>query len=95
MAGCYDCKRPYGNEHGFPDMIIPDYIWEKISPSGDGSGLLCPSCICKRLHDAGIQNCPSAFTSGPIRSVSQELMQCLKITEWLKRQRALELLGPE
>lgn len=65
MAGCYDCPRPYGDEHGFPDLVIPNDVWEKISPSGDDGGLLCPSCICKRLHDAGIET-TGVFRSGPL-----------------------------
>jgi hypothetical protein len=62
---CYDCGRPYGEEHGFPDFVIPDNVWRDISPTGTGAGLLCPSCICKRVHDAGITVCPGAFKSGP------------------------------
>lgn len=74
---CDDCKRPYGHENGFPDLIIPFWAWVRISPNGDDSGLLCPSCICKRLHDAGI-TCEGAFMSGPIRSVSPELMHTMR-----------------
>lgn len=70
---CYECLRPYGNEHGFPDLVIPDWAWQKISPKGNEGGLLCPSCICKRLHDAGIK-CEGAFMSGPITSVSEQVM---------------------
>jgi len=63
---CYDCGRLYGNEYGFPDLVIPNWAWRAISPSGNGGSLLCPSCICKRLHDAGIKNCPHEFGSGPL-----------------------------
>ena len=63
---CYDCGRSYGNEYGFPDLVIPNWAWREISPTGNGGGLLCPSCICKRLHKAKIENCPSSFTSGPL-----------------------------
>lgn len=80
---CYDCSRPYA-DGGFPDLIIPNEQWRKISPTGDDGGLLCPSCICKRLHDAGVRNCPGAFMSGPIRSVDQNLMQTLR---WLENTR--------
>ena len=46
---CYDCLMPYGS---FPDMVIPDDLWERINPTYDeGEGLLCPTCICKRLND--------------------------------------------
>lgn len=77
---CEDCNRPYGDEHGFPDLIIPYDAWKRISPTGDDGGLLCPSCICKRLHDAGIR-CEGAFMSGPIESVSRPVMNALRRVE--------------
>lgn len=77
--GCKDCNRPYGDEHGFPDLIIPYRAWKEISPTGDDGGLLCPSCICKRLHDKGIK-CEAAFMSGPI-SISRTEMQLLRQVE--------------
>jgi len=44
---CYDCGSPYGT---FPDMILPNELWELINPSTNkGSGLLCPTCIANRL----------------------------------------------
>jgi hypothetical protein len=64
-ARCHDCLRPYGDEHGFPDLVIPDDAWRAISPAGDQYGLLCPSCICRRLHAAGIE-CRGTFRSGPL-----------------------------
>jgi hypothetical protein len=77
-VGCYDCGRPYGDEHGFPDLLITFEAWKQISPRGKGSegGLLCPSCICKRLHDAGIE-CAGAFMSGPVRSVTEDEMSAI------------------
>lgn len=80
MDGCHDCSRPYGDEHGFPDLIIPYDAWRRISPTGDDGGLLCPSCICKRLHAAGI-TCEGAFVSGPIISVSGPTMTALRRVE--------------
>lgn len=80
MAECHDCKRPYGDEHGFPDLIIPYVVWKEISPTGDDGGLLCPSCICKRLHDAGLQ-CVGAFMSGPVDSISASTMEALRRVE--------------
>lgn len=79
-ASCYDCRRQYGHEHGFPDLIISYWAWKQISPTGDDGGLLCPSCICKRLHDKGIR-CEGAFMSGPIISVSDPLMNALRRVE--------------
>jgi hypothetical protein len=78
-AECEDCKRPYGDEHGFPDLIIPYDAWKQISTSGDDSGLLCPSCICKRLADKHIK-CEAAFMSGPM-SISRAEMQLLRRIE--------------
>ncbi len=83
-ACCYDCKRQYGERHGFSDLIIPLYIWEQISPFGNEVGLLCPCCICKRLYDKGI-SCEGAFLSGPIRSVSSVTMGLLRQVENLQR----------
>lgn len=71
MANCFDCQRPYGDEHGFPDLVIPDWAWSRIAPKPDGDGLLCSSCICKRLHDADIC-CEHEFMSGPLRQLTDE-----------------------
>lgn len=78
-ATCEDCERPYGSG-GFPDLIIPYEAWKAISTTGDDDGLLCPSCICKRLHDKGIR-CEGAFMSGPIISVDQTTMRNLRRVE--------------
>jgi len=69
-AQCYDCKRKYGDEYGFPDLIIPLDVWRQISPTKNEGGLLCPSCICARLAKKKIK-CYGAFTSGAIKSVSE------------------------
>lgn len=79
MTGCHDCGRPYGSA-GFPDLVIPNSAWRQISPTGDDGGLLCPSCICARLEISGI-TCEGAFMSGPIRSVSPELMWNMRMVE--------------
>jgi hypothetical protein len=81
VTGCYDCGRPYGDEHGFPDLIVPLEVWNRISPTGNSGGLLCPSCICKRLYDAGIRRVEAAFMSGPIISVSPQMMQVMRQVE--------------
>lgn len=79
-CACEDCGRHYGHEHGFPDLVISYEAWCQISTNGNDSGLLCPSCICKRLHDKGIST-TGAFMSGPIRSVSYELNGALRQLE--------------
>lgn len=63
---CYDCGRKYGDAHGFPDLVVPDETWLKITPTGHGGGLLCPSCMCRRAHDAGLEHVPAVFKSGPL-----------------------------
>lgn len=70
-AMCYDCGRLYGEEHGFPDFVIPNEVWNQISPTGDEGGLLCPSCIVRRLVAFGLTDVPGRFTSGPTLSKSQ------------------------
>jgi hypothetical protein len=42
-GGCLDCGAPY--PFGL-DMVLPDQQWRHIVPGG--SGVLCPTCICKR-----------------------------------------------
>lgn len=81
---CADCQRPYGSA-GFPDLIIPNWAWRQISPSGDENGLLCPSCIIARLHISSI-TCEGAFMSGPVTSVSRELMTTMRWVENLREQ---------
>lgn len=83
-AFCADCGRQYGDEHGFPDLVIPNAIWRRISPHADETGLLCPSCICGRLHAAGISKVEAAFMSGPIQSVTQPTMYALRRVENLE-----------
>lgn len=78
-AKCEDCSRPYADP-GFPDFIIPNAAWRRISTKEDLSGLLCPSCICARLDKAGIK-CEGAFMSGPIESVSRPTMYALRRSE--------------
>lgn len=78
-VGCEDCDRPY-ESGGFQDFIIPYWAWKQISTTGDENGLLCPSCICQRLHDKGIR-CEGAFMSGPIESVSSPVMNTLRRVE--------------
>lgn len=84
VSRCFDCARQYGSEYGFPDLVIPNAVWRKISPAGDEGGLLCPSCICGRLYRAGIGNVYGAFMSGPICSVSESTMHALRFAENLQ-----------
>ena len=80
IVDCYDCGEPYGSPR-FQDLIIPLDIWERISPTSDEGGLLCPNCICARLSAAGISDCPAAFFSGPIRTVDRVTMEAYRRAE--------------
>ena len=61
---CYDCGRKYGGEFGFPDLLIPNWVWKEIGPTGGQGGLLCPSCIIRRCVLQGIE-CEARWASGP------------------------------
>ena len=38
----------------FPDLIIPNHLWELINPTHhEEAGLLCPTCIANRLNYLG------------------------------------------
>src|SRR3546814_15589950 len=93
MTGCHDCGRPYGNEHGFPDLVIPNDVWRRISHSGNDGGLLYPSCLDDRLHQASIP-CEGAFMSGPINRVDRLLMwthqHVTTPSEWVARRALLD-----
>jgi hypothetical protein len=52
VAECYDCGIPYG-EIGWIESIIPNKVWDMISPSKNQGGLLCINCISKRLNEYG------------------------------------------
>lgn len=75
---CWDCGRSYGNEHGFPDLIVSDDVWAKISPTGHEGGLLCPSCICRRAFEAGVEDAEAHFTSGPFAELHWRRPECGK-----------------
>lgn len=79
---CHDCGIDYAY---MEDLIIPNWAWVRISPTGDDGGLLCANCICGRLDNVGISNVPAAFMSGPLRTVAPELMQVLREVENIER----------
>jgi len=73
-VNCYDCGLEYGGD-GWIEAVVPDSVWEMIKPIGSskGSGILCISCMCKRLRKLGLQKVP-CFINGtePIEIFSQE-----------------------
>jgi len=54
---CYDCGLKYGGD-AWIEAIIPDKIWDEISPTGDQGGILCISCIARRLKQMGYRDIP-------------------------------------
>lgn len=42
---CQKCGKVYK-----VDILIPDEIWELITPKSNGGGLLCGSCIMKSIE---------------------------------------------
>jgi hypothetical protein len=63
-AKCADCGLDY-EDPGFSDLLIPDEAFRVISPDGEGHGLLCPTCMCRRAAKAGLENIRAEFRSGP------------------------------
>lgn len=57
VSGCYDCGLEYGKDRWI-EAIIPDKVWNDISPTGGHGGLLCISCISKRLIKKGYKDVP-------------------------------------
>ncbi|MHA1402130.1 MAG: hypothetical protein ACTSQE_17420 [Candidatus Heimdallarchaeaceae archaeon] len=57
MLQCYDCGLEYGGD-AWIEAIIPDEIWNEISPTGGGGGILCISCIAKRIKQKGYKDIP-------------------------------------
>jgi len=54
---CQDCGLPYGGD-GWIEAIIPDNIWKIISPTKNLSGILCITCISRRIRKAGLDKIP-------------------------------------
>lgn len=66
---CYGCGKEYAGEDWI-EAIIPDLIWEKISPTKDEGGILCITCIAYRLKQAGYDKVPVWLCgTGPFRAM--------------------------
>lgn len=75
MAYCNGCGLPY-SDPGFCDLLIPNWAFERIN--GSLGGLLCPGCIIRRCAEAGLQDVPFAFRSGPLQIGEIDLKQAAK-----------------
>jgi hypothetical protein len=57
--GCDGCPSMW--DEGWVDLIIPNAVWEQISPQsrdGESGGYLCAHCLTSRLTKAGISDVP-------------------------------------
>lgn len=61
---CYDCGLPY-QDPGFADLVVAHEVWDKISPTSNEGGLLCPTCMVRAAHKAGLREVYASFESGP------------------------------
>lgn len=57
VTECYDCGLAYGGD-GWIECVVAHDVWEKISPSGNGAGILCITCISRRLKRLGLDKVP-------------------------------------
>jgi len=76
FSSCRGCGRPY-SDPGFPDLIVPDDVWERISPSGDSGGLLCPACIIAVITEQEIETI-ATFRSGPLSGQSLSFFRAVE-----------------
>jgi hypothetical protein len=58
-AHCHDCGLEYGSD-AWIEAVIPDKVWNRIRPSESGTegGLLCITCIARRLKIKGLNDVP-------------------------------------
>lgn len=57
IVACYDCGLAYGSE-GWIECIVPHDVWCEISPTHNEGGILCVTCIARRLKRAGRDRVP-------------------------------------
>ena len=62
---CADCGLEYGGT-GWVDVLVPGWAWARIRPSEHADcGILCFTCITRRLNVLRATNIPIAVVSGP------------------------------
>ncbi len=76
---CYDCGLLYGSD-GWIEAIIPDNVWNIISPTKDEGGILCISCISKKLTEKGLSNIPVWLCgTEPLKAIPGDPMDNLEL----------------
>ena len=63
IAACFDCGLSYGDD-GWADFIVLDEVWLQISPTNSKDGLLCVTCMTRRMVKLGLRAF-GRFSSGP------------------------------
>ena len=63
IAACFDCGLSYGDD-GWADFIVLDEVWLQISPTNSKDGLLCVTCMTRRMVKLGL-HAFGRFSSGP------------------------------
>ena len=69
---CFDCGLAYGSE-GWIECVVPNDVWLKIGPHGHEGGILCITCIARRLKRLGMERVPVMLCgTEPIRVAVSE-----------------------
>ena len=69
-AACYDCGLAYGGPEWI-EAIIPDEVWKRISPTGNLGGILCITCMIRRLKRMEFENVPIWLCgTEPVQAIS-------------------------
>lgn len=58
---CTDCLLLY-SDPGWADFVVADAVWQQIAPDG---GVLCATCMFRRMRAKGIEHAEGRFTGGP------------------------------
>lgn len=65
---CEDCGVLYASP-SWVEAVIPNELWNKISPRGNGGGILCINCIAARCVARGLSGVPVMLTAGPLSQI--------------------------
>jgi len=87
--GCYDCGLEY-NSDSWIEAIIPDKVWDEIRPDGcgKGCGILCISCIARRIAERGFETVPVWLCGTErLRALPGNPKDCLPVLRWWEPRR--------
>lgn len=87
-VGCWGCGVVYGEKDWPGDFVVSDEDWKKISPDGQGHGILCVSCMARRAKHLKLEM-TGWFTSGPFAQ-DPPADRRDAFTRWLQQRRAAQ-----